>query len=116
MFSIHAYFHRVWRHIRVTFSSKISNCFSTEPRRRCECSSTTRIFHLPGGFTERIASRNSVTKIAGQCRECMCYTGDRRRSEPSRSAGACRERDALALTVVISDDIALGWQAAGQTN
>lgn len=89
MFSIQAHFHRACKHIRVTFSSKISNCFSTDPRRRCECSSTTRIFHLPGGFTERIASRNSVTKIGRQCRECMSYTGGRRRSEPSRSARAC---------------------------
>ena len=45
---------------RVTFSSKISNCLRTELMRRCECSSTTRIFHRPGGCTERIASRNSA--------------------------------------------------------
>lgn len=44
---------------QVTFSSKISNCLRTEFKNFCECSSTTSIFHLPGGLTDRIASRNS---------------------------------------------------------
>jgi hypothetical protein len=44
---------------RVTFSSRMSNCLRTELRSRCECSSMTRIFHLEGGLTERMASRNS---------------------------------------------------------
>jgi hypothetical protein len=47
------------RGARVTFSSKISNCLRTELRSCCECSSITRIFHLDGGLTERIASKNS---------------------------------------------------------
>jgi hypothetical protein len=51
------------RGARVTFSSKISNCFKTELRSRWECSSTTRIFHLDGGLTERIASRNSAYEL-----------------------------------------------------
>lgn len=69
MFSVHANHSETYEHIRVTFSSRISNCFSTEPRRRCECSSTTRIFHLPGGFTERIASRNSAAETIQPVRE-----------------------------------------------
>ena len=49
------------KNIQVTFSSKISNCLSTEPSNFCECSSTTRIFHRPGGLTDLMASRNSIT-------------------------------------------------------
>ena len=50
------------RVVRVTFSSRISNCLRTAPRSFCENSSTTRIFHRPGGLTERIASRNSTAQ------------------------------------------------------
>jgi len=51
------------RVVRVTFSSRISNCLRTAPRSFCENSSTTRIFHRPGGLTERIASRNSTAQL-----------------------------------------------------
>ncbi len=76
MFSDHAHHSGVYEHIRVTFSSRISNCFSTEPRRRCECSSTTRIFHLPGGFTERIASRNSAEERHNRCANVRADRGE----------------------------------------
>jgi hypothetical protein len=49
---------------RVTFSSKMSNCLRTELRSCCECSSITRIFHLEGGLTERIASKNSAREVS----------------------------------------------------
>lgn len=49
---------------RVTFSSKMSNCLRTELRSCCECSSMTRIFHLEGGVTERIASKNSAREVS----------------------------------------------------
>lgn len=54
--------------LQVTFSSRISNCFKTDPNSFCECSSTTRIFHRPGGFTDLMASRNSTE------RKYMSYT------------------------------------------
>lgn len=58
----HKHFRRTMmrQYIRVTFSWRISNCFNTDPSSFCANSSTTRIFHRPGGFTDRIASRNSV--------------------------------------------------------
>lgn len=49
---------------RVTFSSKMSNCLRTELRSCCECSSITRIFHLEGGLTERMASKNSAREAS----------------------------------------------------
>ena len=49
--------------IQVTFSSRISNCLSTAPSSLCECSSTTSIFHLPGGLTDLSASKNSEMKL-----------------------------------------------------
>lgn len=51
----------IWKYIQVTFSSKISYCLRTDDKSCCECSSTTRIFHRPGGFTDLIASRNSAS-------------------------------------------------------
>ena len=50
----------VHKNVRVTFSSRISNCFNVAPKSLWACSSTTRTFHRPGGFTERIASRKPV--------------------------------------------------------
>ena len=49
---------------RVTFSSRMSNCLRTELRICCECSSITRIFHLEGGLTERMASKNSTREVS----------------------------------------------------
>ena len=53
---------------RVTFSSRISYCIRVLPSNFWACSSTTRIFHLPGGFTERIASRNPFVGALGEYR------------------------------------------------
>ena len=92
--------------IRVTFSSNISNCFKTDPIRRCECSSTTRIFHRPGGFTDRIASKNSVDHEGRTQSD----------SHPGLHAPRARERmdaDALDLTLLMSDDIGGACEAAG---
>ena len=54
---------------RVTFSSKMSNFLRTELRSSWECSSMTRIFHLEGGLTERMASKNSGTGKKGEIME-----------------------------------------------
>jgi|ERR1700722_7909207 len=75
--------------IRVTFSSKISNCLRTDPSNFCEYSSTTRIFHRPGGLTDLIASKNSVEW------DRMINNG----------SFAQRQRYGLKRTVDISDDI-----------
>lgn len=70
------------QNIRVTFSSRISNSFKTELRIRWACSSTTRIFHREGGFTERMASRNSGKHYYPQFAiSCTAYL-----SEPGLSA------------------------------
>jgi len=57
---IDEYSHLTNSNVRVTFSSSISNCLSTALRSFWEWSSTTRIFHRPGGLTDRIASKNSA--------------------------------------------------------
>jgi len=51
---------------RVTFSSKMSNFLRTKLRSSWECSSMTRIFHLEGGLTERMAPRNSGARKKGE--------------------------------------------------
>ena len=50
-------------HVPVTFSSRISFLLSALNKIRLEWSSTTSIFHLAGGWTDRMASRSSTTII-----------------------------------------------------
>ena len=49
--------------VPVTFSSRISFLLSALNKIRLEWSSTTSIFHLAGGWTDRMASRSSTTII-----------------------------------------------------
>ena len=49
--------------VQVTFSWRISNCLSTAPSSLCEWSSTTSIFHFPGGLTDLRASRYSGMRL-----------------------------------------------------
>ena len=50
-------------HVPVTISSRISFLLSALNKICLEWSSTTSIFHLVGGWTDRMASRNSTTII-----------------------------------------------------